>query len=65
MCTFITSDTAAVSDRATVSGDLKANEASVVFFAGEKVTAVASVGRDLENLKAELALERGEEFRAF
>jgi len=28
------------------------------------VTAVASVSRDLENLKAELALERCEEFRA-
>jgi NADPH-dependent 2,4-dienoyl-CoA reductase/sulfur reductase-like enzyme/nitrite reductase/ring-hydroxylating ferredoxin subunit len=51
-------------DRAVVCGDLKTKEASVVFRAGEKVTAVASVGRDLENLKAELALERGEEFRA-
>jgi NADPH-dependent 2,4-dienoyl-CoA reductase/sulfur reductase-like enzyme/nitrite reductase/ring-hydroxylating ferredoxin subunit len=51
-------------DRATVSGDLKANDASVIFHDGNKVTAVASVGRDLENLKAELALERGDEFRA-
>src|SRR5438093_381165 len=51
-------------DRATVSGDLKAKDASAVFRAGDKVGAVASVGRDLENLKAELALERGEEFRA-
>lgn len=51
------------SDRATVSGDLKANDASVIFRDGNKVTAVASVGRDLENLKAELALERGDEFR--
>jgi apoptosis-inducing factor 3 len=51
-------------DRATVSGDLKAKDASVIFRAGDKVTAVASVGRDLENLNAELALERGEEFRA-
>jgi NADPH-dependent 2,4-dienoyl-CoA reductase/sulfur reductase-like enzyme/nitrite reductase/ring-hydroxylating ferredoxin subunit len=51
-------------DRATVSGDLKAKDASVIFRAGDKVTAVASVGRDLENLKAEVALERGEEFRA-
>jgi hypothetical protein len=47
-----------------VSGDLKANDASVIFRDGNKVTAVASVGRDLENLKAELALERGDEFRA-
>jgi apoptosis-inducing factor 3 len=51
-------------DRATVSGDLKANDASVIFHAGDKLTAVASVGRDLENLRAELALERGEEFGA-
>jgi NADPH-dependent 2,4-dienoyl-CoA reductase/sulfur reductase-like enzyme/nitrite reductase/ring-hydroxylating ferredoxin subunit len=51
-------------DRAIVSGDLKAKDASVIFRADDKLTAVASVGRDLENLKAELALERGEEFRA-
>jgi apoptosis-inducing factor 3 len=51
-------------DRAVVSGDLEAKDASVIFRAGDKVTAVASVGRDLENLKAEVALERGEEFRA-
>jgi NADPH-dependent 2,4-dienoyl-CoA reductase/sulfur reductase-like enzyme/nitrite reductase/ring-hydroxylating ferredoxin subunit len=50
-------------DRAVVSGDLKAKNASVIFRAGDKVSAVASVGRDLENLKAELALERGDEFR--
>jgi len=51
-------------NRAAVSGDLKAKDTSVIFRAGDKVTAVASVGRDLENLKAEVALERGEEFRA-
>ena len=51
-------------DRATVSGDLKAKDASVIFRDGDKLTAVASVGRDLENLKAELALERGDEFHA-
>jgi apoptosis-inducing factor 3 len=51
-------------DRAVVSGDLKGKDASVIFRAGDKVTAVASVGRDLENLKAEVALERGDEFRA-
>jgi NADPH-dependent 2,4-dienoyl-CoA reductase/sulfur reductase-like enzyme len=49
-------------DRATVSGNLKAKDASVLFRDGDKLTAVASVGRDVENLKAELALERGEEF---
>jgi NADPH-dependent 2,4-dienoyl-CoA reductase/sulfur reductase-like enzyme len=51
-------------DRAIMSGDLKAKDASVIFRSGEKLTAVASVGRDLENLNAEVALERGEEFRA-
>jgi NADPH-dependent 2,4-dienoyl-CoA reductase/sulfur reductase-like enzyme len=49
-------------DRATVSGNLKANDASVIFRANDKLTAVASIGRDLENLKAELALERGDDF---
>ena len=51
-------------DRATLAGNLKANDASVTFRANDKLTAVASIGRDLENLKAELALERGDEFRA-
>jgi NADPH-dependent 2,4-dienoyl-CoA reductase/sulfur reductase-like enzyme len=50
-------------DRARVSGNLKEKDASVIFRKGEKVTAVASIGRDLENLKAELTLERGDEFR--
>jgi NADPH-dependent 2,4-dienoyl-CoA reductase/sulfur reductase-like enzyme/nitrite reductase/ring-hydroxylating ferredoxin subunit len=49
-------------DQACVSGNLKAKDASVIFRDGEKPTAVASVGRDLENLKAELALERREQF---
>jgi NADPH-dependent 2,4-dienoyl-CoA reductase/sulfur reductase-like enzyme/nitrite reductase/ring-hydroxylating ferredoxin subunit len=51
-------------DRASVSGNLEANDASVIFGDGDKLTAVASIGRDLENLKAEVALERDEEFRA-
>ncbi|HEX3619213.1 MAG TPA: FAD-dependent oxidoreductase, partial [Candidatus Udaeobacter sp.] len=51
-------------DRATVSGDLGTKDASVIFRDGDRLTAVASVGRDLENLKAELALDRGEGFRA-
>jgi apoptosis-inducing factor 3 len=50
-------------DRASVSGDLKDKDASVIFRSGDKVTAVASVGRDVENLEAEVALERGREFR--
>jgi NADPH-dependent 2,4-dienoyl-CoA reductase/sulfur reductase-like enzyme/nitrite reductase/ring-hydroxylating ferredoxin subunit len=49
-------------DRPSVVGDLNAKDASVVFQADKKVTAVASIGRDRENLEAEVALERGEEF---
>jgi len=52
----------AASDDASVSGDLKPKRGSVLFRARDNVTAVASIGRDLENLKAEAALERGEEF---
>jgi apoptosis-inducing factor 3 len=51
-------------DQAIVSGNLKEKDASVIFRTGDKLAAVAGVGRDLENLKAEVALERGEEFRA-
>ena len=51
-------------DQASVSGNLKSKDASVTFRSGDKVTAVASIGRDVENLKAEVALERGHEFRA-
>jgi apoptosis-inducing factor 3 len=50
-------------DRASVSGDLEAKDVSVIFRSGDKLTAVASVGRDVENLEAEVALERNEEFR--
>ena len=46
-----------------MSGDLKTKDASVIFQAGEKLTAIASIGRDVENLKAEVALERGNEFQ--
>jgi NADPH-dependent 2,4-dienoyl-CoA reductase/sulfur reductase-like enzyme/nitrite reductase/ring-hydroxylating ferredoxin subunit len=49
-------------DQATVSGNLKAKDASVIFRDGDKLTAVASVGQDVENLKAEVVLERGEKF---
>ena len=50
-------------DRSNVSGDLEAKNASVIFKSGDKLTAVSSIGRDHENLEAEVALERGEEFR--
>src|SRR5437773_4115351 len=49
-------------DDASVSGDLKAKAGSVIFSSDGKLNAVASVGRDRENLEAEVALERGEEF---
>ena len=51
-------------DEKSVSGDLKAKEASVVFRSGGKLSAVASIGRDRENLEAEVALECDEEFSA-
>jgi apoptosis-inducing factor 3 len=51
-------------DQAIVSGNLNEKDASVIFRTGDKLAAVAGVGRDLENLKAEVALERGKEFRA-
>jgi NADPH-dependent 2,4-dienoyl-CoA reductase/sulfur reductase-like enzyme/nitrite reductase/ring-hydroxylating ferredoxin subunit len=49
-------------DRASASGDVSKRDASVVFRDGRKLTAVASIGRNLENLEAELAMERGEDF---
>ena len=49
-------------DETIVSGDIKTKHASMLFRSDGKLNAVASIGRDLENLKAETALERGEEF---
>jgi apoptosis-inducing factor 3 len=49
-------------DDTSVSGDLKEKAGSVVFRSDGKIAAVASIGRDIENLKAELALERGAAF---
>jgi apoptosis-inducing factor 3 len=51
-------------DREDVFGDLKSKNAAVVFRSGDKLTAVASVGRDRENLEAEVALERQTKFNA-
>src|SRR6516225_996670 len=51
-------------NRTILSGDLKAKDASVCFRSGGKLTAVASIGRDHENLEAERAMERGDEFHA-
>jgi len=50
-------------DHTRIAGDLKAKDASVIFQSGDKLTALASIGRDHENLEAEVALERGEEFQ--
>jgi NADPH-dependent 2,4-dienoyl-CoA reductase/sulfur reductase-like enzyme/nitrite reductase/ring-hydroxylating ferredoxin subunit len=49
-------------DKTSVAGDLKGKHASVLFRSEDKLNAVASIGRDLENLKAEAALERGRDF---
>ncbi|MDO7845795.1 FAD-dependent oxidoreductase [Hymenobacter sp. M29] len=48
-------------DEAVVSGDLAKQEFSIAYRAGGKTLAVASVKRDLENLKAEVALEADDE----
>ncbi|MBF9140549.1 FAD-dependent oxidoreductase [Hymenobacter properus] len=44
-------------DEAQVSGDLAKQEFSIAYKAGGKTMAVASVKRDVDNLKAEVALE--------
>lgn len=44
-------------DRLDVVGDVARRDCSVAYFKGEKILAVASVKRDLENLQAELAME--------
>jgi NADPH-dependent 2,4-dienoyl-CoA reductase/sulfur reductase-like enzyme len=46
-------------DRIEVDGDVAARDAVVRYLRGGRVQAVASIFRDLESLKAELALERG------
>ncbi|MFL5574754.1 MAG: FAD-dependent oxidoreductase [Gemmatimonadaceae bacterium] len=48
-------------ERVDVAGDVGKSDGSVAFRAGGRTLAVASVGRDLENLRAELALERNDE----
>jgi hypothetical protein len=48
-------------DEAIVSGDLGKQELSIAYQADGKTLAVASVKRDVENLKAEMALEADDE----
>ena len=44
-------------DRLEVEGDLAARDAAVRFLKGERLLAVATVGRDRESLEAEVKLE--------
>ena len=46
-------------DRADVKGDVNARDCTVTYRRNGKALAMATVGRDLESLKAELAFERG------
>jgi apoptosis-inducing factor 3 len=48
-------------ERVDVAGDAARGDCSVAYRAGGRTLAVASVGRDHENLRAELALERNDE----
>ena len=41
-----------------IDGDPAAHDCTVTYWRGGRKVAVATVGRDLENLKAEVALER-------
>ncbi len=48
-------------DRADVAGDVEARDAAIAYRRGEKTLAVATIGRDDVALRAEAALERGDE----
>jgi NADPH-dependent 2,4-dienoyl-CoA reductase/sulfur reductase-like enzyme/nitrite reductase/ring-hydroxylating ferredoxin subunit len=45
-------------DRAELSGDPATGSCEVVYYAGERKCAVATIGRDLDSLRAELAFEK-------
>ena len=45
-------------DRLDIDGDVAAQDCAVRFVRGERVLAVATVGRDQESLEAEVAMER-------
>jgi 3-phenylpropionate/trans-cinnamate dioxygenase ferredoxin reductase subunit len=47
------------SARVTITGNVANRDARVTYRDGEKISAVATIGRDRESLLAELALERG------
>lgn len=44
-------------DRVEISGDPAAADCAVSYFKGDRLLAVATIGRDLDNLRAEAALE--------
>ncbi|HYA80833.1 MAG TPA: oxidoreductase C-terminal domain-containing protein, partial [Methylocystis sp.] len=44
-------------DRAEISGDLAAHDASVSFYRGDRKLAVATLFRDVDSLRAEAAFE--------
>jgi NADPH-dependent 2,4-dienoyl-CoA reductase/sulfur reductase-like enzyme/nitrite reductase/ring-hydroxylating ferredoxin subunit len=48
-------------DRVDISGSVDARDAAVALRRGDRTLAVATVGRDLVSLRAEAALERGDE----
>lgn len=48
-------------DHVAIDGNLADHDARVTFRSAGKVVAVATIFRDLESLKAELAMERGDE----
>lgn len=45
-------------DRIEVDGDARARDCTVRYFEGDRLAAVATIGRDLDSLTAEAALER-------
>jgi apoptosis-inducing factor 3 len=47
-------------DRTTIEGSVKDRDCKVSYLLGDKTLAVATINRDLDSLRAELAMERGE-----
>jgi NADPH-dependent 2,4-dienoyl-CoA reductase/sulfur reductase-like enzyme/nitrite reductase/ring-hydroxylating ferredoxin subunit len=47
-------------DRIEIDGSIERSDATVRYYTGERMTAVASLGRDLESLRCEASMERSE-----